>query len=29
MFDAKNDEPEGAGRGFIHYHINYERVYVL
>ena len=24
----KHDEP-GVGRGFIHYHINYERVYVL
>ena len=38
MFDAIDDKPEGfimykhepiIGRGFIHYHINHERVYVL
>ena len=37
MLDVKDDKPEGfimykhepVGRGFIHYHINNERVYVL
>ena len=41
MFDVIDDKPEGVaqgvyhvkhepvGRGFIHYHINHERVYVL
>ena len=37
MFDVIDDKPEGfimyrhepVGRGFIHYHIKYERVYVL
>ena len=30
MFDVMDhDKPDGAGRGFIHYHINQEPVYVL
>ena len=41
MFDVIDDKPEGlpegfimhkhepVGRGFIHYHINHERVYIL
>ena len=37
MFDVIDDKPEGfimykhepVGRGFIHYHINHDRVYVL
>ena len=26
MFDVIDDKPEGVGQGFIHYHINHERV---
>ena len=29
MFHVIDDKPEGVGQGFIHYHINNERVYVL
>ena len=29
LLDVIYDKPEGVGRGFIHYHINHERDYML